>query len=194
MAAVSGLRPAPVGPGVFLIASPKLLDSNFMHAVVLLCAHGEEGAYGLIVNREMGMSVDSLESDNVLLAGRHDPIWAGGPVGLEVLQILHRFGDELPGALRIVDDVQLGGDPVVVRTLVESAGELAAPLKFVLGYSGWGAGQLEQELEEGSWIVSTADPDLVFEPRPKIIWRRALRALGDPYAALADEPPDPSWN
>jgi putative transcriptional regulator len=194
MGAVTTLRPIQPDRGTFLIASPRLLDPNFMHAVVLLCAHGAEGSYGLIVNRQGDMTVEDLESDSVLLAGRRDPIWAGGPVQMETLQILHRLGSEIPGALHIVDDVHLGGDAPVVRALIEKRQPLPEQMKFVLGYAGWGAGQLEQELEQGSWIVTTADADLVFDPSPRKVWRRALRALGEPYAPLADEPPDPSWN
>ena len=63
-----------------------------------------------------------------------------------------------------------------------------------MGYSGWGEGQLEAELREGAWVVCPATEALVFDTKPESLWRRALRSLGGGWAALADEPPDPSWN
>lgn len=194
MASALPPRPVPPAPGTFLIAAPRLLDPNFAHAVVLLCAHGPEGSHGLVVNRPGQVTIADLESDHVLLQGRNDPIWVGGPVQVETLQVLHRLGPGIPGSIQILDDIHLGGDAEVVRTLLDEREAGPDTVRFVLGYSGWDGGQLEQELIEGSWVVSTASPDLAFDPRPQSVWRRALRAMGEPFAALADEPPDPSWN
>ncbi|MFV1959436.1 MAG: YqgE/AlgH family protein, partial [Planctomycetota bacterium] len=85
------LEPAPPGRGTFLIASPRLLDPNFMHAVVLLVAHGPEGSHGIVVNRPGSLTVADLKSDHPLLDGRSDPLWVGGAVQVEALQILHRL-------------------------------------------------------------------------------------------------------
>ncbi len=194
MAGSLPLEPALPAAGTLLIASPRLLDPNFMHAVVLLCAHGPEGTHGLIVNRPGTVTVADLGSDHLLLQGRDDRIWLGGPVQQEALQVVHRLGPGIPGSLAILGDVHLGGDPTVVRAALDAREGGADVVRFVLGYSGWGEGQLDQELAEGSWIVSTATPDLVFDPEPRTVWRRALRAMGGPFSALADEPPDPSWN
>ena len=190
----SPLEPAPPARGTFLIAAPRLLDPNFMHAVVLLCAHGPEGSHGVVVNRPGAMTIADLESDHMLLEGRHDRLWIGGPVQAEALQILHRFGPGIPGAMPIVEDVHYGADPVVLRSLMDKQEGGEDHIRFVLGYSGWGEGQLENELEEGSWVICKADPDLAFDPNPKTVWQRTLRAMGGPFAALADEPPNPSWN
>lgn len=194
MADTPRLEPALPAPGTFLIASPRLLDPNFMHAVVLLCAHGPEGSHGLIVNRPADLKVADLESDHELLKDRQDPVWLGGPVQREVLQLIHRLGTSIPGSVLVTGDVRLGGDPDVLRTSLDTMGVGPAHVRFVLGYSGWGTGQLDVELEEGSWIVARADPALVFDPAPETVWRRTLRAMGGSFAALANEPPDPSWN
>jgi len=187
--------PPPILParGTFLVASPRLLDPNFMHAVVLLCDHGPQGSYGVIVNRRGEISLSDLGSDAPLLKGRADRVWFGGPVGVEQLQVLHGLGDTVPGSLAVLPGVRLGGDPEVLnRALV---GNGAAPAtKFVVGYSGWGAKQLEEELREGAWVVCPANDRFVFDATPDTLWRRVLRARGGPYAELADIPPDPSWN
>ena len=111
-----------------------------------------------------------------------------------VADLVHRLGPGVPGSLHVVDDVHLGGDPAVIKRLLEKRKESRELVRFVLGYSGWGAAQLEAEIAEGAWVVSPASEDLVFDARPDSLWRRALRRLGGPWAALADEPPDPSWN
>src|SRR6185295_7440622 len=100
--------------GTLLVASPRLLDPNFMHAVVLLCDHGPQGSYGVIVNRRGEIKLSDLGSDAPLLEGRTDPVWFGGPVGVEQLQILHGLGDTVPGALALMPGVQLGGDTQVL--------------------------------------------------------------------------------
>lgn len=188
------LEPALPAPGTFLIASPRLLDPNFMHTVVLLCAHGPEGTHGVVLNRPAAMRVAELGSDHVLLRGRQDPVWIGGPVQQEALQVLHRLGRDIPGSVHVTGDVHLGGDPDVVRTRLDAPDAGKDPIRFLLGYSGWGTEQLDQELEEGSWVVARASPELIFDPEPSTLWRRTLRAMGGSFAQLANEPPDPSWN
>lgn len=178
--------------GALLVASPRLLDPNFMHAVVLLCEHTAEGTFGLVVNRPLPLRVGDLESDVELLRGRTDRLWAGGPVSRGELQVIHEGLDGVPGAMAVVDGVSFGGDPAVLRTSLEKAPE--TPVKFVVGYAGWGAGQLDAEMLESSWVVVRATARRIFDPEPETLWRRVLRAEGGAVAALADVPPDPSWN
>ena len=187
---------APVAPsrGTLLISSPRLMDENFMHTVILLCDHTDEGSYGVVVNRPGKLTVADLNSDNDFLVGRTDILWLGGPVQLETVQLLHRLGSGIPGSMHVVDDVHLGGDPAVIGRILEERKESRELIRFVLGYSGWGAGQLEAELSEGAWVVCPATEGLVFDGHPETLWRRALKRLGGGWAALADEPPDPSWN
>jgi putative transcriptional regulator len=194
MEAESEFRPVAPERGTFLISSPRLLDPNFMHTVVLLCEHNDDGSYGLIVNRPGKLTVADLHSDNELLEDREDRLWMGGPVQLETVQLLHRLGPGIPGSLHVVDDLHLGGDPAVIRRALEKRQESRELIRFVLGYSGWGEGQLEAELAEGAWVVCPAAPELVFDPRPETLWRRALKRLGGAWASLAHEPPDPTWN
>jgi putative transcriptional regulator len=171
------------------------MDPNFTHSVVLLCRHGSEGSYGLIVNRRTDRTLADLQSDSMLLAGRTDALYVGGPVAGDTLQVMHRLGDDVPGGLHVMDDVRLGGDPDLLRLALEGETATAeSSVRFVLGCSGWGEGQLDSEILEGAWVVCPADERFVFDPRPSTVWRRVLRSLGSPYAEMADLPPDPSWN
>ncbi len=190
----SSFQMVPADRGTFLISSPRLMDENFMHTVILLCDHSAEGSYGVVVNRPGTLTVADLHSDSELLSERSDALWLGGPVQLETVQLLHRIGPHIPGSVPIVENVHLGGDPTVIHQLLQDRTESRELLRFILGYSGWGEGQLDAELREGAWVVCPATEELIFDTRPESLWRRALRSLGGGWAALADEPPDPSWN
>jgi putative transcriptional regulator len=196
----SFMQPAPT-PGCLLVAHPRMLDPNFMHSVILVCDHGAEGTYGLVLNRRTDRRVSELGSDLPLLAGRADPLWLGGPVSTGTLQILHRLGREVEGAHGVVPGAFIGGDPEELYAAIADVARIEPDvnvtlrdLRFVLGYSGWGEGQLDTELAEGAWVVCPATPALLFDDEPHTLWRRVLRARGRPFSALADLPPDPSWN
>jgi putative transcriptional regulator len=186
--------PSVPAAGTFLVASPGLMDPNFTHSVVLVCRHGPEGTYGLIVNRRTDRTVGDLESDAPLLEGRRDPLYLGGPVAGDTLQILHRGSDGVPGGLTVMNDVHLGGDPALLGHVLPEPKAAAESVRFVLGCSGWGEGQLDSEIREGAWVVCPAIERYVFDPDPDTVWRRVLRSLGPPWASLADLPPDPTWN
>jgi putative transcriptional regulator len=169
--------------GRFLVASPGLMDPNFTHSVVLLCRHGDEGSYGLIVNRRTDKRIADLESDAPLLEGRQDALYLGGPVAGDTLQVLHRLGT--PGGLEVLGDVRLGGDPDILRQAIdgqESEAAVRDSVRFVIGCSGWGEGQLAAEIREGAWVVCPAEEDWVFDRNPETLWRRVLKSLGQPYA------------
>ncbi len=178
--------------GPFLVARPTLLDPNFMHTVVLLCGHGPEGSHGLIVNRPGNLSLADLDSDAPLLQDRTDRVWFGGPVQVQQLQLLHRETPHVPHSFEVIPGVRLGGDPDVLSVALSGSGEDA--VRFIVGYSGWGADQLETELGEGAWVVCPASEQFIFDAHPETLWRRVLRARGGMWAELADIPPDPSWN
>jgi putative transcriptional regulator len=182
-------------PGTILAAAPDLGDPNFMHAVVLMCAHTDQGAHGLVINRPAPLTIDKLLPQHTRLASTRFPIHAGGPVGLDTLQFVHRVPDTIPGGYELGHGVFLGGDLEAVSLHVTRRGEEAAhDLRMILGYSGWSAGQLENELAGGSWLPAALQPDWLFEADPGLVWRKVLRALGRYGAGLLDLPPDVTWN
>jgi putative transcriptional regulator len=182
-------------PGSLLAAAPDMLDPNFMHSVVLMCRHTAEGAYGLVINRPASVTLDALAPDHPVLKKQKIPIFTGGPVGLDTLQFLHRANEAIPGGVEIASDLYLGGEiDALAAYLAKHKSKAKERVRLLVGYSGWGAGQLDGELASGSWLPASLDLNWVFQDDPQSTWRSVLRSLGGEVSGLADLPPDPSWN
>jgi putative transcriptional regulator len=177
--------PVSLAPAL-LLSMPQLVDPNFNRTVVLLCKHGEEGAFGLVVNRPLlttGRVVVNLEPPAV--TERELEIWVGGPVEPQRSWVLvgrdPREDEELQG-MRIADGLYLSTSPDLLRRLLEP--DPPARTRLVAGYSGWGAGQLEAELHASAWLLSDVDADLIFCTPPERMWETAIRRLGADPATL----------
>lgn len=184
-----------VAQGTYLAAGPDMLDPNFRHTVVLICQHDEHGAYGLVVNRPTPRTCDELLPEHPVLGQHAFPVHQGGPVGLDTMQVLHRAPKEIPGGVPIDGELWLGGDlDAVGGLLVASRPRALRRLRLLVGYSGWGAGQLEHELECGAWLPVRPKAAAVFAPAVERLWRDVVRDVGGPSAGFEDQPPDPTWN
>ena len=185
----------PVAPGALLVSVPQMLDPNFMHTVVLMVEHNDQGALGLVVNQRTDARLGDLVEGHPVLDGFDHPVYSGGPVGRDNLQFVHRLPEAIEGGLELDTGLFLGGRlPDLAQALEEG---VATPerLRFLVGYSGWSGGQLEGEFDTGSWVPAPADPDLVFHPEVgEPVWRAALRGLGDAGRTLSQLPPDVTWN
>ncbi|MFQ5571501.1 MAG: YqgE/AlgH family protein [Rhodothermales bacterium] len=176
--------------GVLLVAPPMLRDPNFWRTVVLLCEHGPDGSFGLILNRPLSLELSEVIND---LQG-NDLISLGGPVQQNTLHFLHRHGDLVTEAIPILDGVHWGGDFEAIKVLVQTESATPRDLRFFLGYAGWSAGQLDDEVEQGGWFLTRADDVLIFSEQPDTLWRAVLRRMGGEYALLANFPDDPRMN
>jgi putative transcriptional regulator len=175
--------------GHLLIAGPALVDPNFRRAVVLVGEHSAEGALGVILNRALEATVEDTVPELSVLVDGVEQIHDGGPVQPSAIVVLADFVEpERAGAL-VLDSVGFLPSEVDPDTL----GELRRARVFA-GYAGWGPGQLDGELAEGSWIVEPALPDDVFTADPDQLWSDVLRRKGGPFGVLALMPPDPSLN
>ena len=182
--------PPALASGILLIASPTLRDPNFARSVVLLCEHDvDEGSMGLVVNRPSEMTL----SETLNRIGPHprQSLWIGGPVQRDIVLVLHRDA-AVRGARSICDGIALGGEEDDIVELVRGPG--ASQVRVFAGYSGWGAGQLEEEMETGSWITCPARARLIFDQQPDEMWAEVLRSLGPEYARLTRVPLDPRVN
>jgi putative transcriptional regulator len=175
--------------GHLLIAGPRLLDPNFWRTVVLVGEHTEEGAPGVVLNRSSETSVDEALPELALLAEEMGTVHVGGPVQPSAVVVLADFAEADDAESLVVESV--GFLPAEIEP--DTLGELRRARVYV-GYAGWGPGQLDVELEEGSWIVEPAQPDDVFTDDPEGLWSDVLRRKGGPFTLLAAMPPDPSQN
>ena len=175
--------------GHLLIAGPGLVDPNFRRAVVLVGEHSEEGALGVILNRALAATVDETVPELALLVDPIESIHVGGPVQPSAIVVLADFVEPEEARSLVLDSV--GFLPSEVDPAV--LGELRRARVFA-GYAGWGPGQLEGELDEGSWIVEPALAEDVFTQDPEGLWSSVLRRKGGPFSLLASMPPDPNRN
>ena len=175
--------------GHLLIAGPGLLDPNFRRTVVLVGEHSEEGALGVILNRASETTVDEAVPELTALVDGIESVHVGGPVQPSAIVVLAEFIDPERADALVLDSV--GFLPSEVDP--DALGELRRARVYA-GYAGWGPGQLDDELEEGSWIVEPALPEDVFTGDPDELWSDVLRRKGGPFGVLALMPPDPSLN
>jgi len=176
--------------GQLLVAGPGLLDPNFWRTVVLIVEHTEDGAFGLVLNRPSETSVGEAVQELEELVDLEEPLFIGGPVQPSSVIVLGRFEDPGDAALLAFDDVGVlgAGDSLEGR----SAGLLDG--RAYVGHAGWGAAQLDSELERGDWILEPAGLQDAFDPDPRGLWSRVLTRKGGSYALVARMPPDPSLN
>jgi putative transcriptional regulator len=179
--------------GRLLVASPVLTDPNFQRGVVLLLDHGQDGALGLMVNRPLNVEVSAVLPAWQPFATDPPRLYQGGPVQLDSalgLVAVPGDGEEPVGVRRILGSlglVDLDAPPEVV------AGGVAG-LRIFAGYSGWEAGQLEQEIDEGAWYVVEAEARDPFSHRPDRLWHEVLRRQRGELALVSTYPEDPSLN
>lgn len=166
-----------------LISMPQLNDPNFNRTVVLLCKHSEEGAFGVVVNRPLvtaGRVVVQL--DPPVTTDRQLQVWIGGPVEPQRSWILVGEEPADDAYMSIACGLYLSTSPDLLRRLLEPAPPPRS--RLIVGYAGWGPGQLDTELEASAWLLSDVDADLIFETPSERMWEAAIRRLGADPAAL----------
>jgi putative transcriptional regulator len=173
--------------GKLLIAGPSLWDPNFRRSVVLVGHHDEDGAVGVVLNRSADVSVHEAVPPLAELVEPGEPLFFGGPVEPTSVVVLAEFHDPSHAEVLAFGSVgflpsELGDSSMVKRARVFA------------GYSGWGSGQLDAEMDEGSWITVDAVEQDVFHPRPEKLWEDVVRRLPPALATLRTMPADPSTN
>jgi len=177
--------------GRLLISEPFLPDPNFERTVVLLCEHNEEGSFGFVLNKPAIVKVNEVMEE---LKNFDHYIFIGGPVQQDTLHFIHR-NVAIEGGAEVRKDIFWGGNFENVLFLSDTQQLNPTHIKFFLGYSGWGPGQLEEELEENSWIVCDfVTEELMFETEPTGMWRKALGNMGGRFSVYANYPVDPNLN
>lgn len=165
--------------GQVLIAMPAMTDERFAQSVIYVCAHTDEGAMGIVVNRPLATPsfADLLKQLNVdpVPPARNIRLGQGGPVDNARGFVLHTADWTGDGSLRVDESMALTASLDVLKAIATGGGPQFGLL--ALGYAGWGPGQLDQEMQQNSWLSAPADPDLLFDEDYATKWRRALAKL-----------------
>ncbi len=166
--------------GQLLVAAPKLTDPNFSETVIVMIDHNAGGAMGLVVNRSMGegnlkalLEGFGIESEEASGTVR---LHSGGPVERDRGFILHSTDYTGPSTKAINDEIAVSSGRDILSAI--GAGEGPREARFILGYAGWGAGQLESEMAREDWLTAPADPSLVFSEDLDAIWQGAIDSGG----------------
>jgi putative transcriptional regulator len=181
-----------IEPGL-LLAAPRMGDPNFEGTVVLLGAHEEGGSLGWTLNgANLANAAEIIRATGLVTASEKLPplfdadALSGGPVSPESVWILYRrtAGNEpLPGSLMVGDEIAVTSSVDALRTLIAGVGP--SEVRLLIGYAGWGPGQLEREISKGTWLPAAADAKLLFEEPPSTLWQRAYAgAIGTIPAAF----------
>ena len=179
------------GPGILLIADPFLKDPNFLRTVVFLCEHREEGSFGFVLNRKYENTLDELIPD---VEGFKLPVFYGGPVQMDTIHFLHQYPEDIPGGEEVMKGIYWGGDFVKAVEMIKNGEMDFKKIRFYIGYSGWGNGQLKEELKEKSWLTVKANRKLIFQTSAEEIWKESLKHLGGDYEMMIHFPTDPQLN
>ncbi len=171
-----------LAPG-FLIAMPQLGDPNFNRSVILVIEHGEGGAMGLVLNRAAPLTLKDVANGQELLIAESlegEPIYLGGPVEPQRGFVLHDSA-EVEERHEVLPGLFLSVTMDAFAPMLKRGG---MKLRFCLGYAGWGAGQLEQEISQGAWLFTEASQGAVLEGDAEKLWEDTLRSMGVDPAML----------
>ncbi len=176
--------------GRLLISAP-FLDDIFKRSVILVTENNQEGSVGFILNKETDFKLHEIIED---FPEFNSKVFIGGPVQQDSLNFIHRAGEILNDSFEISDGIYWGGNLDHLKLLIESNALSPDDFRFYLGYSGWGSGQLENELSTKSWYLSNPHPDNIFNDESSSLWSRILRKMGNEYSVISTFPEDPSMN
>lgn len=164
----------------FLIAMPAMADPNFEGSVIYVCEHGDKGALGLVINRPTDLTLshlfDKIDLKLEIAPWRDAPVFLGGPVQTERGFVLHQPLGEYSSSLQVSTEIALTTSKDVLEAVAGGTGP--ERMLVMLGYAGWGKGQLEGEISSNAWLTVAADPTIIFDTAPESRFAAALGLLG----------------
>ncbi len=175
--------------GRLLISGGGLFDPNFRHTVVLIGEHNADGALGLVLNQALNVTVEEAVPALTDLVPNGEPLFQGGPVQPSTPMLLAQFTNP-----ELVEVPIFGSVGFLVGDLTPDIKSNIVRTRVFAGYSGWGPGQLESEMDADAWIIETALEEDVFTDAPDLLWSRVLERKGPEYRQLSRMPYDPSMN
>lgn len=175
--------------GQLLIAMPAMMDPNFARTVTYICEHGDQGALGLVINRpldiDLGDVFAQLELDNSDADISSRPVLHGGPVHMERGFVIHEAEEQWENSTAVTDSIQVTTSRDILISMANGRGPKRATV--ALGYAGWGAGQLEDEISANSWLNVPAESQIIFDTPFEERWRQSAQLLGIDLSMISSE-------
>lgn len=176
----------PPKKGFVLLADPFSKNDFFSRSVIYLCDHNEEGTFGFVLNHFIDFDLSSIAEN---FPNFDSKISVGGPVQTDNIYFIHTLGNALSGSVEIADSIYMGGDYEQLVDRIKNNAVSPREVRFFLGYSGWGPSQLEEELEQNSWIVAPVlNPLEVMDVTIENPWQRFMKREGKKYDILSKAP------
>jgi len=173
----------------FLIAMPSLADPNFQRTVTYICEHNDQGAMGIVINRPLNLTLGEVFEHMHIASDAPDitrhTVYMGGPVQTERGFVLHQPAGRWDNTLRISDHLGLATSKEILEDIARGAGP--DEIFVALGYAGWGAGQLEQEMADNAWLSGPADKQIIFQTPWQQRWEAAAAAMGVDMHQLSNQ-------
>lgn len=173
----------------FLIAMPQMDDPNFVRSVTYICAHNEDGAMGIVINRPLDMALGEvlmqmeLSADSPAIAAL--PVYLGGPVHTDRGFVLHRPVQSWNSTIAVTAEVAVSTSRDILEAIAHGQGP--GDVLVALGYAGWGAGQLENEIAQNAWLSGPASLDIVFKTPAELRWQSAAALLGIDLVSISHD-------
>ncbi len=173
----------------FIIAMPNLLAPLFYQSVIYVCEHNAEGAMGIMINRPLDISMDEILKQMQFKvenpAAQLQQVLCGGPVQMERGFVIHQSGPLWEGSVELEDGICISSSKDILKAIARGDGP--EPSLVALGFSGWGRGQLEQEVADNAWLMVPLDKNLMFEIPFEQRWEYAARSLGFDLKTISQE-------
>lgn len=176
--------------GKVLVAEPFLQDTYFKRSLVLLTDYTSEGSVGFVLNKSLDVNINEVMED---FPDFNATVAIGGPVSTNTLHYLHTLGELIPYSEHVFGNVYWGGDFDTIREMCAAKEIHPSQIRFFLGYSGWQAGQLENELKQNSWLVTEVKSGEIMNQNSNI-WKETMITLGEKYKIWSNFPENPGLN
>jgi len=177
--------------GRILIAEPFLPGDYFSRSVIFLVAYSDKGAVGFILNKKIDFSLQDVFID---FPDFDAQVFLGGPVSADSIFYIHKLGDQLPGSIKVLGDLYWGGDFETLKNQITRGLINPLDIHFFLGYSGWDAGQLEDEIKEDSWLVTDVEEEVILRDSNEFSWTDFVKKAGNRYTIWENFPENPTLN
>lgn len=176
--------------GSILLAEPFMWDSNFKRSAILLTEHNKEGSVGFILNKPIDMNITQLIMN---FPEFENEVYFGGPVQTDTIHYLHTVGHLLDDSIYVMDGLWWGGDFNKLKALIRNGLVKPSDVRFFVGYSGWSGGQLDEEMEVGSWVSADMDLNYLFQSH-KGLWTTIMENKGNTFSVIGQMPDTVNWN